>query len=63
MPMKTTYVLRVRRAEAKAKELWQRSMDEHPVDYPRMWRAVNRYLRLARHHDQIALTHVGGFTS
>jgi hypothetical protein len=49
--MKAPYVLGVRRAEAKAKELWRRTMEQRPADYPRMCRAVNRYLRLYRHHD------------
>jgi len=63
MASKKAYVLRLRRAEATAKRIWRRLMDERPIDYLRTFRAVNRYVRLAQRHDQMALTHAGGFAS
>jgi hypothetical protein len=38
-------------------------MDDRPADFARMRRAVDRYMLLAWHHDQMALTNVGRFTS
>jgi hypothetical protein len=61
--VKTAYMVRLRRAEAAAKRISERTMQQQPWDYPRMMRAVNRYLRLCQHHDQMALTHVSGFQS
>jgi hypothetical protein len=61
MAMKMAYVVRLRRAEATAERISLSLQEERPVDYSRAVRAVNRYLRLAHQHDQMALTHVSGF--